>query len=203
MRLVLFDFDFTLADPTPWLIPAWVEALAAIGYPPPDTAALTSVIGRTLATQFRQIVAQPASGPTFETFRRAYTSYRDAHAPAQTRFFPDVVPTLEALRASGHTLGIVSTGTPSRLHAILERAGLHDRFERVIAGAADKTTGILDAMKALNAAPANTTYIGDHPDDATFASRAGVGFIAILRGIHEPADFPPGTRTITHLSAVL
>ena len=27
VRAVLFDFDFTLADPSPWLIPAWVEAL--------------------------------------------------------------------------------------------------------------------------------------------------------------------------------
>jgi hypothetical protein len=28
VRAVLFDFDFKLADPSAWLIAAWVEALA-------------------------------------------------------------------------------------------------------------------------------------------------------------------------------
>jgi hypothetical protein len=46
VKAVLFDFDFALADPSAWLIPAWTEALDAIGEQQPDVSIMKGVVGR-------------------------------------------------------------------------------------------------------------------------------------------------------------
>lgn len=129
VQAVLFDFDFTLADPTAWLIPAWIEALHAIGEPIPDSTTLKAVVGRPLRNQYLIIVGEPLSGARFGIFERSYQQYRDGHAPTETMMLPGVASTLDALGGAGIMLGIVSTGAAERLHAILIRTAL-ERFPR-------------------------------------------------------------------------
>jgi 2-haloacid dehalogenase len=50
------------------------------------------------------------------------------HLPA----FPDVVPALDALHASGARLLAFSNGVAETVHALLKHAGIRDRFEDIV-----------------------------------------------------------------------
>jgi phosphoglycolate phosphatase-like HAD superfamily hydrolase len=200
---VLFDFDFTLTDPTPWLIPAWTEALGSVGLEPPDPAVLRKVIGHPLRRQFRLLVGDGVCGPLFGEFERVYVDCRTRFAPERTVLLPDVERTLGALRAGGRRLGIVSTGTGSRIEAVLRRFGIRDDFGIVVAGAADKAAGIGEAIAALRTTPSHTAYVGDHPMDCAAAAQAGTAFFAVLTGAHTASDFPAGTTAIQSLAELV
>ncbi len=71
-------------------------------------------------------------------------------------------------------LGIVSTGAPKRLNAILSRTAL-DRYFRVVEAAArDNVVGIAAAIRSLDVDAAATVYVGDHPEDCRAAKQAQV-----------------------------
>lgn len=199
-QAVLFDFDFTLADPRAWLIPAWAEALAAIGEGRPDDATLEKVVGKPLRAQYSIIVGEDASGARFETFERSYRRHRDRHAPKETRMVPGVAAILEALRKRRIILGIVSTGAAIRLKAILDRTALDRYFQVLEAGWKDKAVGISAALKSLKVEAAYAVYVGDHPEDCRAARQAGVGFLAVKTGVHTEADFPEGTVVLASVA---
>jgi phosphoglycolate phosphatase len=200
VRAALFDFDFTLADPTVWLIPAWVAALEAIGEPRPSEAVLKTVVGKPLRAQYWSIVGEQPAGARFEQFERIYAGYRDTHAPAKTRLVPAAESTLAALSSAGILLGIVSTGAPERLNAILKRARLDSYFHTIKAACRDKAAGIGDAIGCLGVDGANTVYVGDHPDDCKAAGLARVRFYAVKTGVHGDGDFPRGTVLLTSVA---
>lgn len=193
VQAVLFDFDFTLTDPSVWLIPAWADGLGAIEEPPRDTATLKGVVGRPLKAQYSTIVGEPPSGVRFEKFERCYCRYRDQHAPAETIILPGVAATLEALTRAGIVLGIVSTGALQRLNAILTRTALDRYFRIVEAASRDKASAIAAVIDALGVETAGTVYVGDHPEDCRAASQAQVRFAAVRTGVHNVQDFPDGT----------
>jgi phosphoglycolate phosphatase len=200
VRAVLFDFDFTLADPSGWLISAWVEALAAIGVPRPNHATLKTVVGKPLKAQYSRIVGEPPLGARFEMFQRFYLRYRDAHAPEETRILPSVATTLSALKTVDIMLGIVSTGVPERLIAILKRAELEKYFSTIKAASKDKVAGIVEAISSLGVKAAATVYVGDHPDDCRAAEQARVTFFAVRTGVNSASDFPAGTAVLTSVA---
>jgi phosphoglycolate phosphatase len=200
VECVLFDFDFTLADPSPWLIPAWREALGAIQAPPPDAAGLRTVVGRPLRAQYAAIVREPPSGPRFEIFEGIYREYRDRHAGNETVLFPGAHAAIQALDRAGLVLGVVSTGAPERLHTILTRTGLASHFRVVHGAAAEKAPVIVSVAGALGLALPATLYVGDHPTDCQAATAAGSPFIAVGTGVHAAQDFPPETTVTSSIA---
>jgi phosphoglycolate phosphatase-like HAD superfamily hydrolase len=200
VKAVLFDFDFTLADPSAWLLPAWVEALDAIGERQADPAILKGVVGRPLAAQYARIVGEAPSGGRFETFERCYSAYRDRHAATQTAILDGVTGALGVLHHAGFVLGIISTGAIHRIRAILSHARL-DRFFRVVKGGSeDKAPVILSVTDALGVDPGSAVYVGDHPEDCRAAVQARVGFIAVTTGAHTESDFPEGTVVLASVA---
>jgi phosphoglycolate phosphatase len=200
LECVLFDFDFTLADPSPWLIPAWREALGAIEAPPPDAAGLRTVVGRPLQAQYAAIVREPPSGPRFEIFESTYREYRDQHAGNETVLFPGAHAAIQALDRAGLVLGIVSTGAPERLRAILSQTGLAPHFRVVHGAAAEKAPVIVSVAGTLGLPLPATVYVGDHPTDCQAAVAAGSPFIAVETGVHTAQDFPPGTTVVSSIA---
>ena len=46
-------------------------------------------------------------------------------------------------------------------------------------------------------------YVGDHPDDAQAAARAGTGFIAVLTGGHAAVVFATGTTVVRSMTRLV
>lgn len=118
------------------------------------------------------------------------------------RLFEDTVPALEALRAQGHRLAILSNWDYS-LHRVVAMLGLKPYFEAVFAsleeGPEKPDPELFQiALGRLGATPAETLHVGDHPvDDLRGAKDAGLRAILLDRGADRPAL--PVVRTLLDL----
>ena len=108
---------------------------------------------------------------------------------------PGVVPLLDALKARGAVLALV-TGNLTRIGwRKLERAGLRDYFRFGAFGEMAATRGGLAAMAierarrdALIDAETRISLIGDAPQDVRAAQENGIRSIAVRTGITPPGD---------------
>ncbi|RPE40442.1 putative hydrolase of the HAD superfamily [Streptomyces sp. Ag109_O5-1] len=134
-------------------------------------------------------------------FRRYRAHYEDAWA-----LFPDVLPALDALAAS-HRHAVLSNSSLHVQDHKLRTLGVHDRFEAILCaaelGVSKPAAGaFLAACEALELAPHEVAYVGDHPEiDGRGAADAGLLSVWIdRRGPSTGADAPVGPHRITSLA---
>jgi putative hydrolase of the HAD superfamily len=132
-------------------------------------------------------------------FEEAAVHYLDAWTP-HVRHDPDAVPTLEALRAQGLRLGLLSnTHWPRAFHErFLERDGLADLLDaRLYTSELPYQKPHADAFAAALVElgvddPCRAVFVGDRPFDDISGAKA-VGMRAVLRPnpFAEPHDVEP------------
>ncbi len=125
------------------------------------------------------------------------------------RAFPDVLPTLRALRAAGLRLAVASNWDAS-LGELLDRLGIGAELDGVATSASvgigKPDPSVVEAALAfMDAAPAEAVHVGDMFDEDVLGARAaGVEPILLLR--NTTVDPPPGVRVVrslTELPAIL
>ena len=141
-----------------------------------------------------------APGVFDEYFDAVYRHFED---PGTWDIFPDVMPTLAALRDGGRRLGIISN-FDSRVLGILEGLGLAPWFGSVTLSSevgATKPAALIfaRALERQGIASAQALHVGDSlPEDAEGARAAGLRAVLIdRRGRH--AD-RPGIERVTSLA---
>lgn len=123
---------------------------------------------------------------------------------ASLRFssFPDVLPALTAMRASGHRLVVVSNWDAS-LPEVLDRLALAPLLDGIVtsaqSGTAKPAPAIFEsALRLAGAQPRDAVHVGDSLDeDVAGARSAGIEPILVRRN---GTPGPPGVRTITTLA---
>jgi putative hydrolase of the HAD superfamily len=124
--------------------------------------------------------------------------YRDVY-PQLGAPFADARPTLEALRARGLALGLVTNGRVENQAAKVERLGLAPLLDTVLIseseGVRKPDRRIFErALERLGAAPSEAWHVGDHPT-ADVAGAHAAGLTAIWR--HVPYWPEPATPAFT------
>jgi putative hydrolase of the HAD superfamily len=100
--------------------------------------------------------------------------------------FPDAIPMLDAIRARGIRMGVVSNWPPT-LEQTLERAGLRRYFDVIVSsgivGFAKPHPRIFEiAAEALGLAPTQILYVGDDLEHDAFAAlRVGMQSVLLDR----------------------
>ncbi len=98
-----------------------------------------------------------------------------------------VADVLARFAAARVRVGLVTSGTRSRVHADLGRLGLADAFVRVICGE-DATRkkpdpeALLLGLDRLGVLPGEAAYVGDSPEDVEMARAAGVFSVGLAGG---------------------
>jgi HAD superfamily hydrolase (TIGR01509 family) len=115
------------------------------------------------------------------------SALRDAevHAVATAPMTPGLMDALIALRASGHTITIVSNNSDAAVRAFLATRGLDALIDRVVARSEPDPALlkphphlVLSAMAANQTAAAACLLIGDSTAEITAAHRAGTAVVA-------------------------
>ncbi|WP_427165816.1 HAD family hydrolase [Streptomyces sp. C1-1] len=134
-------------------------------------------------------------------FRRYLTHYEAAWA-----LFPDVVPVLDALAAS-HRHAVLSNSSLTVQDHKLRTLGVHHRFETILCAAElgvskPQAGAFLAACEALDLAPHEVAYVGDHPEiDGRGAADAGLLSVWIDRsGVYTGGTAPFGPHRIASLA---
>lgn len=203
VRLILFDFDYTLVDASQCLFPALRKGLAAIGiHDEIADKTLRALIGIPLQEQFRKLA--PARANDFVAFERAYISERSLRESEGTQVLPGIISALERLKHSGLRLGIVSTGAQGRIRRTLDRLGALSLIgqDAIVGGAADKAQGIQQGFNHFHCGKDETLYVGDRPDDCAAARGAGTRFIGTTTGAFGKNAFPEDCVVLASVAAL-
>jgi phosphoglycolate phosphatase len=193
IRAVIFDFDLTLADSRAAVTECVNHALRGLGLAEAAPEAIHRTIGLSLPRTFALLTGTDDHPDTPE-FQRLFVARADEVMVARTALFPEVRDVLARLRAAGLRSAVVSTKFRYRIEATLERDELLHAFDAIV-GAEDVTRhkpdpeGLHAALARLGESSDRVVYVGDHPVDAEAAQRAGLRFIAALRGASVRAEF--------------
>ncbi len=192
-RVVLFDFDLTLADSTLGAVECVNYALDAMALPRAVPEAIRATIGFSLADTLASLtgLTEPALARDFSSH---FVERADLRMAELTSVFPGVIEALDQLKSFGIRTGIVSTKFRYRIEAILARHGLSGAFDVIIGGEdvmhhKPDPEGLEKALERLGVRPGDSLYVGDHPVDAEAAAAAGIPFAAVLTGAAARSDF--------------
>lgn len=189
-RLVVFDWDGTLADSTVIIASAIQRACGDLGLPVPDERAARHVIGLGLVDALRHVAPTlpEARYPELALRYRDHYLARDPEIP----LFDGVAELLRDLRDAGYMLGIATGKSRRGLDRALEQQGLRHVFHHTRCADEGRPKPDPDMLHCLmdraRVTPAQTLMIGDTSHDVALARNAGAGVLAVSYGAHALDD---------------
>jgi len=184
-RLVVFDFDGTLADTEAGILRALELAARDLGLPGIDWPTVKRGIGLPL-----QKTLETALGLDSDKAAEAvplYRRYYDEVAYGETRLFPEVKETLEMLQYRGLLLAVASSKGKPALLAMMRHLGIFDCFS-FVAGEQDVECKkpapdmVNLALGALGVEPHHCLVVGDTVYDIEMGQRAAADTCAVTWG---------------------
>lgn len=186
-KLIVFDWDGTLADSTSIIAAAIQEALRDMGEAVPEERSARYVIGLGLFDALRSVAPQLAVDRHAELaahYRKHYLSRED-----DIPLFEGAAALLEELELAGYYLAVATGKTRMGLDRVLVRNGLTTRFHAT--RCADEgfpkphPDMLLHLMDRLSVEPHETLMIGDTTHDLELAHNAGASAVAVSYGAHD------------------
>jgi pyrophosphatase PpaX len=176
---VLFDLDGTLMDTVPLILASHQYTFQKVLGWVPDDDEILATIGEPLLTTFQRY------SEDWEVMLDEYIGWSVPKTASHSRLFPGVLSTLQALRARGIQLGVVTARRCDSLRICLEAFDLTDFFQVLIC--AEDTdrhkphpAPLLLAMERLGIPQASQLlYVGDTVYDLEAARGAGMPFAAV------------------------
>ena len=176
-RLLIFDFDGTLADSYPAFERAFREAIPRFGLRAGDELE----IGKLRGMGAREIIRY--FGIPWWNVPRIAKYVRSRMAEEPLRLFHGTSDALERLHRAGVRLAVVSSNSEANVRAGLG-AKLTALFATFACGASlfGKATKFRQVLKRLAVSPEDALAVGDELRDAEAAASAGIDFGAVAWG---------------------
>ena len=187
-RLLVFDWDGTLADSTSIIASALQAACRDVGEPVPDDVAARFVIGLGLGEALALVAPalSVARHPELSARYRHHYLARDAEIP----LFDGVPALLADLSEEGFMLAVATGKTRVGLDRSLRSHLLTERFDATRCADEGRPKPhpemLQHLMSRLGVAPTETLMIGDTTHDLELARAAGVDAVAVAYGAHQP-----------------
>jgi phosphoglycolate phosphatase len=184
IKLVVFDFDGTIADTYDAFVEIVNNLAGEFGYKPVDQADLA----RYKNLSSREIVKQ-SEIPLIKIpfiLRRVKLALRDKIKrlkPCQ-----DIAPFLLKLKQNGYSLGIVTSNAQENVLIFLENNGLSSLFDFIYSGNTlfGKHKVIEQVLRNYQLTPAEVVYVGDETRDILAARHSQVKVVAVGWGFNSP-----------------
>lgn len=206
-KIIIFDFDGTLADTRELIIRTNQEAMKAMNYPVRDEEAIRKTIGLPLAEGIRTLfpeLPEVAIPEWCTTYRRIFDGLKTRYVPV---LFPEVKETLEWLHAKGYVLTVASSRHSSSLNAFLQDLGIAPCFQYVlgadnVAKAKPDPEPVLQTLRDMGYPAEEALVVGDMPVDILMGSRAGAKTVGVTFGNSNRAELQAAgaTYVLDHFS---
>jgi phosphoglycolate phosphatase len=189
---VTFDLDGTLLDTVPDLHAAAQATLDELGLPPRSEDEIRNFVGQGVVVLVRRCLTWTAPpdemvlAEAVEVFQRHYAAVNGQ----KSRIFKGVVEGLDAWRATGLPLAVVTNKPAAFTEPLIERMGLSSYFDAIVSG--DTTphrkphpAPLHHACRLMGANPATNLHIGDSRHDIETARNAGCTVYCVPYGYNE------------------
>lgn len=185
-RLVILDFDGTLADTQPLIVSTIHRTLAELRLPPRSDADCRSIIGLPLKECFTTLLSvdDATAERCAEVYRRIFDE--DNH-PDTVPLFPHVLDTLTVLHDRGLQLAICSSRGRPTLDEFVRMFHLEDYISCVVSANdvqhhKPNPEPVQIILKQLGIAPEETLVVGDASYDILMGSNAGCRTCGVTYG---------------------
>jgi HAD superfamily hydrolase (TIGR01549 family) len=205
IKAVLFDLDGTLLDSFSLHYAAYESMFSTFGI-----SMQKELFLRTYSPNWYR--TYQAFGLDEKHWQSANDLWLKAAAEHEPELFPAVTEMLGQLGVD-YELGIVTSGSRSRVMRDLERLDIHRYFSTLVTG--DDVTepkpapeGLLLALGQMSLLPSEAVYVGDAHADFEMSQAAGVRFIGVISefenlmadhpeyDVHAIADLPDVVRSL-------
>jgi phosphoglycolate phosphatase len=203
---IIFDFDYTLADATNGIVSSFNYAFSKLDIPECDRDSIKKTVGLPLDKAFIQLTNNK-NEVLINRFLSLFREKANEVMSKDTVLFADTVNTLQRLKHSGLSTGIVTTKYHFRIVETLNMHGVLDLIDVIVGGEDVKVPkpspeGLLLAIDSFNEQLNNVLYIGDSLIDAKTALAANVDFAAVTTGTTKEVEFSqyPYVKIVKNLS---
>ena len=188
--LIIFDWDGTLLDSTGKIIRCMREAAASLELPLPSEEAVRNIIGLGL----KEAVLLLYPGFNEEQVVALTAAYSECFVRADQspcEFYPNVLSSLDQLRAQGHQLAVATGKSRRGLSRVLGSLAMEDYF--VATRCADETASkpdplmLMQLLAETDTEAAQAVMVGDTEYDLEMAQRSGMASIGVAYGAHSVA----------------
>ena len=180
-RLVIFDFDGTVADTKPCIVETARRALLDFGMAEEDLGDLGRLVGPPFPYAYT-LVYGLSEADAAEVTRRYRQIYRNL-GPEAWPAFPGMRGLLSSLRAEGRLVAVASSKNQPLLERCIEGQGTGGLFDFVRGKQSDamrsKTQLIEAVLEHFSLGPADAVMVGDRSFDVEGASGAGVPCVGV------------------------
>lgn len=184
-KLLIFDWDGTLADSVGRIVEAMHVASTRSSLPLCSDEAVKGIIGLGLPEAIRTLYPQIGDVELL-AFRQHYADHYIALEAEPSPLFAGVVESLEGFRRDGYHLAVATGKARRGLDRVLKAHGWEDFFD--ISRAADETASkphplMLEEILAHCRVPAEQALmVGDSSFDLLMARNAGMDSVAVSYG---------------------
>lgn len=193
IKLVIFDFDGTLADTKENIILTFQMTMKELGVEIKSRQECAATIGLTLEDAFKVLYPGMAAEKYIllrDTYRRIFKENRKILVPG---LFPEVMETLEELRRRGYLMSIASSRLSPSLHSFLEDMKIAHLFEYAVGGdnvehPKPAPDAVLQILRHYNLSAEEAFVVGDMPFDINMATNAGVKSCGVTWGNSDAAQ---------------
>ncbi|MDO4543762.1 MAG: HAD-IIIA family hydrolase [Clostridia bacterium] len=188
MKYVFFDLDGTLCDTITDITDSLNRALQAHGYPTFTSEQVKAMVGKSIAYMCQRAMPKGHEND-WEIVKQDYFADYSEHLCDKTRPYEGITEAVNALKAKGYTLAVVTNKPHAHAVKIVRELFAHhgDVFSAVQGQAPKFLTkpdpeSLLFVMKNLGATQQNSVYIGDSDTDIQFAKNTGIKSIGVSWG---------------------
>ena len=202
----IFDLDGTLLDTLGDLASSVNYALRMHNMPEHSLEDIRRFVGNGVRKLMERAVPQGAQNPCFDEAFATFRQYYMQHSLDTTRPYEGIPETLEALKARGCHLAVVSNKMMAATQALcshffpdtIEVAIGEHEAEGIRKKPAPDT--VIAALKALGVGKEQAVYVGDSDVDIETARNSGMPCISVLWGFRD-RDFLKQNGAETFISA--
>ena len=193
IKLVIFDFDGTLADTKENIILTFQMTMKELGVEIKSRQECAATIGLTLEDAFKVLYPGMAAEKYIllrDTYRRIFKENRKILVPG---LFPEVMETLEELQRRGYLMSIASSRQSPSLQSFLEDMKIAHLFEYAVGGdnvehPKPAPDAVLQILRHYNLSAEEAFVVGDMPFDINMATNAGVKSCGVTWGNADAAQ---------------
>ncbi|MDY6370797.1 MAG: HAD family hydrolase [Bacteroidales bacterium] len=186
-RLVILDFDGTLADTQPIIVGSIQRTLAELGLPARSDAECASIIGLPLVECFSNLFPDIDTATAERCADRYREIFDELNEPGAVPLFPHVLETIRALHASGLQLAICSSRGRPTLEGFVSNFHLEPYISMVVS-ANDVThhkphpEPVQIILEQLQVRPEEAVVVGDASYDILMGRAAGCRTVGVTYG---------------------
>ena len=188
------DLDGTLLDTIPDLCGAVNLALADLNFPPLAIELVKTFVGKGLGEHMRKslraAMGREANDAEKTHAMELYRAHYAAHIADHTTIYPGVVAGLEAFKARGLPLSVVTNKWTTNTETLLAHFNLSAYFEHIVCGDTLVSNKPDPGMMFYSAGrfgvhPREMLMIGDSGNDSRAAQAAGMPVVLMTYGYSE------------------